>query len=574
MRETIDQFMWGFQQHFRWHIGYEIGRALENIGVVVPEPEVILVGLTTTEENITHPICVEPETGPLQPANFAQVTDRAWELLRADPESEIIHSHPRVAEMRGRANFHNWRAIAIAEAIEQSGAFEHLTFFVSHSSPINGYEVHTCIGIPKDTLTGLSSFRESTVDRVHAGKSLLHEIIRECLHRADMALYLPDPGAGMSILGRTDDIVTTAADRFISGTMWRTTRRPSDLFATLNAVSSLTYERAGAHGSLTIANLDNLKKWLQVTFKNPVALRESRTIRKILQLTDSGMSILSDGQYAYGLGRTRAAPDIIEIAITGHARWEASVNGDKLVRVSYGQPSIPTHPIEIEEFKDIAERTIGDVNINGIWEIVQAVQQSGKGSTIVISSAPDEEALRLSNEGMSIDADYLEPDEIVRLSSVDGAIIVGPDSRCYAFGVILDGMAGERGDRARGSRFNSSVRYQNSQMPASMVVVISDDGTVDVLPRLMPRVRKAEVESAVNGFCEYCQSGSVDGEAFARLHSRVKRLEFYLHEEQCRRVNEAYEQEMDRRFAAGGFRLSERGLRPNSEMNSSYFSDL
>lgn len=573
MREIIGQFMWGFQQHFRWHIGYEIERALESIGVLVTEPEVLLVGLSTTEENVTYPICVEPETGPLQPASFAQVTDRAWELLGADPESRIFHSHPRVSEMRGRANFHHWRASAVAEAIEKSGAFDHLTFFVSQSSPINGYEVHTCIGIPKDTLSGLSSFEESTVDRFHAGKSLMHEVIRECLHRADMALYVPDPGGGSSILGRTDDILTTATDKFISGTMWRTTRRPSDLFATLNAVSSLTYERAGAQGNLTIASLDNLKKWLQVTFKTPVALRESRTIRKILQLTNSSMAILSDGQYAYGLGRSRAAPDTIEVTITGHARWEASVNGDKLVRVSYGQPSIPTHPIEIEEFKDIAERTIGAVNINGIWEIVQAAQQSGKGSTIVISSAPDQEAHRLGNEGMSIDADYLEPDEIVRLSSVDGAIIVGPDSRCHAFGVILDGMAGESGDRARGSRFNSSVRYQNSQMPASVVVVISDDGTVDLLPRLMPRVRKAEVESAVSGFCEYCQSEYVDGEVFARLHNRVKRLEFYLDEEQCRRVNEAYEQEMDRRFAAGGFKLSERDLCPNSEMNSLYFLD-
>ena len=85
----------------------------------------------------------------------------------------------------------------------------------------------------------------------------------------------------------------------------------------------------------------------------------------------------------------------------------------------------------------------------------------------------------------------------------------------------------------------------------------SDDGTVDVLPRLMPRVRKAEVESAVNGFCQYCESESVDGEVFARLHRRVKRLEFYLDEEQCRRVNESYQQEMDRRFAAGGFKLTE-----------------
>ncbi len=240
--------------------------------------------------------------------------------------------------------------------------------------------------------------------------------------------------------------------------------------------------------------------------------------------------------------------------------------------MAYGQATIPTQPIEFEEFKDIAERTIiGDVNIKAIWEMVQAAQGSGHGAMIVISSAPDAEAERLSNEGMPIDADYLDPEEIVRLSSVDGAVIVAPDGRCHAFGVILDGVANESGDRSRGSRFNSAVRYQNMEEAPSMVVVVSDDGTVDVLPRLMPRVRKAEVEAAVNGFCHYCESESVDSEVFARLHGRVKRLEFYLDEEQCRRMSEAYEQEMGRRSAGGGLKLSEGGLKPNPEMNESYF---
>lgn len=193
MREIIDQFMWGFQQHFRLHIGRETERALEQIGLVVTEPEVILVGISTTEENVTYPICVEPETGPLSPSNFDQVTDRALELLHSGPESKIMHSDPRMHEMRQSVNFLKSRANAIAEAIEKSGVFDHLTFFVSQSSPINGYEVHTCIGIPKETLTGLPAFKDSTVGRIHAGKSLQHEIIRECLHRADMALYLPDP---------------------------------------------------------------------------------------------------------------------------------------------------------------------------------------------------------------------------------------------------------------------------------------------------------------------------------------------------------------------------------------------
>ena len=574
MRKVIDQVMWGFQQHFRHHIGYEIERTLEQIGLVVTEPEVILVGISTTEENVTHPICVEPGTGPLHPSNFDQVTDRAIELFSADPESKIIHTHPRVHDMRQRAIFLKWRAKAIAEAIEKSREFDYLTFFVSQSSPINGYEVHTCVGIPKGTLAGLPAFKDSTVDRVYAGISLQHEIIQECLNRADNALYLPDPGAELITLGRTEDIVTTAADRFISGTMWRTTRSISNLFSALNAVSSLTYERAGAEGKLTITSHENLKKWLSVRFKSPVRLTESRAIRKLLQLSDSSMSVLADDQYAYGLGHTRAAPDIIEISIAGHARWEAGVNGIKLVRVAYGQATIPTQPIEFEEFEDIAERTIGDVNSKGVWEIVQAAQGSGKGATIVISSHPEAEAERLSNEGMPIDSDYLTPEEIARLTSVDGAVIVGPDGRCHAFGIILDGVANESGDRSRGSRYNSAVRYQNMEVVASMIVVVSDDGTVDILPRLMPRVRKAEVESAVNGFCEYCESESVDGEGFGRLYTRVERLEFYLDDEQCRRVNEVYEQEMERRLAAGGIKITKRRLKPNPHMNETYFWDI
>ena len=49
---------------------------------------------------------------------------------------------------------------------------------------------------------------------------------------------------------------------------------------------------------------------------------------------------------------------------------------------------------------------------------------------------------------MPIDPDYLEAKKVVRLASVDGAVMVGPDGRCHAFGVILDGIADESGDRA------------------------------------------------------------------------------------------------------------------------------
>ena len=572
MRDTIDQFIWGFQRHFRVKVGYEVKRVLDGLGMASTDVKVVLVGIVT-EKTARHAICVEPETGPLHVEHLAQVTSRAEELYQLDPESKMMYSDPRSRELRRRDLFHASRANAITEAIERSGVFNQLTFFASQSSPINGYEVHTCIGIPKGVMENLPAFEESTIMRIHAGKSLQHEVIRECLRRADDVLYLPDPGTGTQILGRTEDIITSATERFISGTTWRTSQEPSDLFGALNEIASLTYERSGAQGKLNVTTHENLKKWLTVRFKTPVLLRESRTMRKVLQITDDAMAVMADPTRAYGLGTRRIAPDVVEVSITGHATWEASVNGDKFVRVAYGKATIPNQPIEFHELKDIAERTIGNANTRLIWETVQAVRERGQGAIIVVSKDPEAETARLNSQGMPIDPDYLELEAIGRLSSVDGAVILGPDGRCHAFGVILDGVANEDGDRARGSRFNSAVRYQSMETAGSMIIVISDDGTIDMLPRLMPRVDEGEVAAAVDAFCEYCDSLLVEAEEFERLYERIKRLAFYLDDEQCCRVNEKHEQEMERRTESGGVRITGRNLKPDPRMNASYFLD-
>ena len=572
MRKTIEQFMWAYQPYFRFHVEYETKLVLAELEIASTDVKVVLAGIAT-EENDRHAICVEPETGPLFAEHLAKVTRRGEELYQQDPESEMRYHPPGSGAAPQRALFLNARANAITEAIEKSGVFNHLTFFVSQSSPINGYAVHTCIGISTDVIGNLPAFQESTVGRTHAGKSLQHEVIRECLYRADKALYLPDPGKTLRMLGRTEDIITSATERFIEATLWRTDNQPSDLFSTLNTVSSLTYERAGAKGNLTVTSRENLEKWLKVKFKNPVGLRESRAMRKILQLSDSTMPVLADSTCAYGLGTSKTAQDVVEVSITGHAKWEASVNGDKFLRVSYGKATIPNQQIEKDELKDTAERTVGNANINRIWNIVRTAQQNGQGATIVVSKDPEAETARLSTEGMPIEPDYLEPAEIVGLCSVDGAVIIGPDGRCYAFGVILDGVADESGDRARGARFNSALRYQNRKTPGSMIIVISDDGTIDLLPRLLPRRHEEEVAATVDAFCEYCESTPIDSQEFERLYERVKRLAFYLNDEQCNKVNEKHEQEMERRSASGGIRITGRNFQPDPLMNESYFWD-
>ncbi len=576
MSKVINQFMWAFQHHFRMSIEYEIRKTLSHIGLQTHDKaKALLIGFAT-KDDLRHDICIEPEDGPLVVDDLHSIEKRADKIRKADPESGTFHTNRRLHEQRRRGLFLRSRAHAIAEAIQESGKFEGLNFFVSNSAPIAGYEVHTCVGIPYDALESVPSFNNPKKDDYHGRhieESFVQAIINTCLGRADRALYFPDPGEGFIILGDCIDIVRGSATRFVDGVTSALAPLPNDLFIRASEVASLTYERSGAKGHLVITNPNNLANKLKVTFQNPVGLHETRSVRKLLELTDETNALLTDGQDIYGLGECISAPDVARIAIEGHAKWLLSINDTVLMKVAYEHATLPKQILDKELFRDVAQRTVSAVEIEGIWDIFQCALDNGYGTTIVVSEDPVSEIKRLGQEALAIKPGYLDRRDVARLGRIDGAIILGPDGRCYAFGVILDGLANSSGDRARGARFNSSVRYQRTSEIGTMVIVISDDGTVDLIPTLKPRVSRQEVEDAVREFCEYSRiEGNDDGE-WARRNRRVKEFSFYLDEEQCNKVNEAYEKEKDSRLESGGIMMLREPLKPDPDMDDSYFWD-
>ena len=78
---------------------------------------------------------------------------------------------------------------------------------------------------------------------------------------------------------------------------------------------------------------------------------------------------------------------------------------------------------------------------------------------------------------------------------------------------------------------------------------------VDLIPSLEPQVSRTEMDETVHTFCNYCEAENIDGETWSRAYDAVKRLAFYLNEEQCQRVNEGREREMRRRLRSGGLAL-------------------
>ena len=570
MKETIDQFMWGFQPHFRRHVEHETQGALAQIGLET-QVRVVLIGYASNV-GLEYPVCIEPEDGPLNVQHLASVTQRAEELIRAHPDANLIYSDPRLSRQLHAMRKKQSRATALVEAVEQSGRFEGFKFFASPSAPIGDYQVHTCIGVQAADLGVLPSFGESTVERVYVGRSLHHEVIEECLRRCDRALYLPDPGTGLFVLGPQEDIITSAAKRFTNGSVARATGNYGDLYDAVSRFSSLSYERSSARGYLTIADTSRADVQIDICFEHPISLHDARTIRKLLEVTDGETRVLADESVAYGLGACAPSSEIVEISVLGNAEWEMSVDGSALLRVSYGRATLPRASFDFERFADITERTIGTFDRERIDNIINIAQNSGHGMTLVISSEPAHETDRLGGEAMAIEPTRLTPELIARLSRVDGAILLGPDGRCHAFGVILDGTAVGRGDRSRGSRFNSAVRYQRTQRASgnqAVLVVISVDGAVDILPALRQQVHRDEVEAAVTALCAMSKA-NVDYEEFSRRHRRVEKLAFYLSAEQCEQVNECLKNETRRRLEEGGFAAYGRPFRPAPDMDDSY----
>lgn len=574
MRDSIVQYMWGYQQHFRASAEYAVERALRAIGASL-DCRVVLVGYARDIE-CRHSVCIEPETGQLQQRHFDQVTERAQEIYAHDPEATIFHSVAHVHESRQRWLRCRARAQATSEAIENSGAMGDVLVFVSTSSPIGGYEVHTCICVESERFDALPALSGDYVDRQYVGRSLQHEVIAECLRRADGSLYLPDPGAGLNALNAaTDEIVRSAARTFMSGCVIRSGEMiPAEPFDTLNALTAQTYERAPAEGGIVFISAEDSSASILMRLRRTVSLRESRAVRKLLETTDKSLALLTNGSEVYGLGRvddTKASNDVFRVSVPSHAMWQLSAGANSLMKVSYGRASLPRPVLDRDAFYDVATRLIEEVDIDLLWSYVDEAAGAGHGTTLVISSDAEGEAQRLAGQATPIEPTLLSSGMVQRAGRIDGAVLLDPNGNCHAIGVILDGEARGIGDPARGSRYNSSVRYQSSAPSPTVVVVISDDGGVDLVPTLRPRVRAADVEAAVAEFREVNETDNVDGEAFGRAHRRVKDYAFYMNAAQCDEVNQLFKAEQDRRLKHGGIAIREADLHPHPEMNDSYW---
>lgn len=583
-KNTIKQFIWGYQEHFRISVTSKFERLAEQIGITVM-PDVFLVGIATKKKNELY-VYVEPEEGHrYTQETFAPFRQEYEKARKSDPRAGMFQTHPVAQEIEDRRLHLRSICRSIIACIEaQDGGGGNVTF-CSTPAKVGPFEVCVLIQVPQSQIDEYPSLvtAERRIGPYHVyslTRSLIRAAAQVFLEECFDALWMPD----VSYLEcNVEDVAREAGRRMMSAPstlgVIGDSLDSATLFAACNIISAARYEGASSLGDMLLSARKHTAVEAAIVFAHPIELHDHRGIRKLLELATDGRHLLSDGQTVYGVGTLNASYDpssetVFRVRFTDHHKWELVHDSTTLMVVEYGNPHVPSLPFNVPKFKRDLPRffpTIRDKDIERLCTIVLQACKQRHGTTVVIAADAQREAERLRGQATLIEPTCLTEDTVQMVTSIDGAILLDQQGVCYAIGVILDGMASPKGNPSRGGRYNSAVRYTEAN-PGTLSVVVSADATVDIVPDLRPQIPRRIVDDRLDKLASLAQQERVDPGDHNVVISQLRDVRFYLTVEDCRVANRLIEEiraKID--FSDGGIIISNTEFKPHPEMNTSYY---
>lgn len=133
---------------------------------------------------------------------------------------------------------------------------------------------------------------------------------------------------------------------------------------------------------------------------------------------------------------------------------------------------------------------INGQDISNLSKVILEAQAQKHGTILLISTTEnilnESKRLKKLNRGITIkQINLMENLEIISsLASIDGALFIDFNCRCFCIGAILDGDAIIDGNTSRGARFNSTVNYVMRRSKENQYfygIIISEDQTTDII---------------------------------------------------------------------------------------------
>jgi hypothetical protein len=480
---TPTDWMWTGQRAFRSLAqadAVELFRTLDDR----LDPAVALVGVLWEAFDDAPEVCVEPARN--EPLAAAMHGLRAAALAGAAASPPLGDPRLRLPQVLQAGHVAAQRALE--GALAAYDAQQPVASFCSFPQRVGGYLVSVVLQLTQATVAAHRSEGHGPHHVDGSPVTLLDAVIEEFLAECAAALARPDMGRYSVLDHEIPDLMRAAGRRLMHGP-GRLMHGMTDLYDVCNVISTMTYEGADGIGGMLIAPRDHGEVRPDLSLQRPASLRDYRTVRKLLEISDGGLFLLCGDGEVYGFGRSAApagaAPaGLFLVAFTGQHRWRLSLGPRVLMEVSYGQPHLPKERLNALDFQRTVERTfpaMGGDAVETLWSLVSAATEQRHGTMVVVSTGAALEAARLGTQAIATAATLLTPTLMRLITAIDGAVLIDPDNRCHAIGAILDGLATEAGDPARGARYNSAIRYVASSQHACLAIVVSEDGMINVV---------------------------------------------------------------------------------------------
>jgi hypothetical protein len=251
----------------------------------------------------------------------------------------------------------------------------------------------------------------------------------------------------------------------------------------------MRYESREGLGAILIAKPDHLAITTVIQLEQPFLVTEFRRVRKLLEMCRGELSVLTDSRYVWGLGNVvknlyfPATAEVRRVRFRSHGPWQLTHLDLDLMDVPYGEPTLPQPPADVNAVKAQITGKFPSVQpgaADALVNLVSFAVEAKHGTMLVISGHAAEEAARLTKPKRGVRP--FAPDEatIAAAAAIDGAIMIDLEGMAHGIGVILDGLAGDSENPARGARYNSAIRYLHGHQD-SLIVVVSEDGMVDIV---------------------------------------------------------------------------------------------
>lgn len=275
------------------------------------------------------------------------------------------------------------------------------------------------------------------------------------------------------------------------------------------------YEGEACRSSLAF-QLINKEFNKKVVLGDPIPLKSEniRLIRKMLQTAgqkDQFLLLKKRNKIweivALCMPNDQKLTGCVEFYILGHMAWQMKIENRDCLCYRSGKLEI----MEDGYYDTLFKRKYKEVfNLNhtpekALCDLFEKARNQRHGTVLVIEEkkVAGVEADRLKKESSGInfykkdidkmtnDANdddkcnlfILDNDFIDGITSIDGAILVNENGKCYGMGYILDGGSSLVGRPDRGARYNSTARYIWSlkNKGRGMAIIVSEDKTIDII---------------------------------------------------------------------------------------------